>query len=117
MSGASALAVVITRPGTRGRCGSGLKKAVSTPLGTTAIRSRGIPISVLIASLDAPETVSRRGRRLVTRFCIRTKPYQRRSERRRRRLGAAASSVRRSIAMGWWTVARTGRNRLMARSP
>ena len=48
------------------------------------------------------------GSRRATRFCIRVKPYQRRTEARPRQLSAASSSSCRSTVMGWWMVVTSG---------
>ena len=57
---------------------------------------------------DVDDTVSRRGRRRATRFCMRTKPYQRRSESSRPQVPAWARSTSRSTVTGWWQVPISG---------
>ena len=61
-----------------------------------------------ISRREEPETVSTDGSRRATRFCIRVKPYQRRTEARRCQSGAASSSSCRSTVIGWWMVVTSG---------
>ncbi len=100
MSGTSALAVVISRPGTRAMWGSGRKSPVSTPTGTTDIRSRSTPIWAAMSPAEDSETVSTLGMRCATRFCMRTKAYQRRTLICRRQPSAWLSSRARSTVIG-----------------
>ncbi len=114
----SALAVVISRPGTLATWGRGRNQSVSTPTGTTDIWPGRAPICRQMSPADDSDTVSRRGSRRSTRFCIRTKPYQRRRLIRRCQSAAWASSRSRSTVIGWWIVATTGRpSRAMPRMP
>ncbi|CAM5574548.1 hypothetical protein SVIOM342S_04512 [Streptomyces violaceorubidus] len=80
LSGTSALDVVTIRPGTRGTDGSGENRSVSAPMWTTWMRSSRTPRWSTISWRKVPETVSTEGSRRATRFCIRVKAYQRRTE-------------------------------------
>ena len=104
----SALAVVISRPGTRLRPGRGENRSGSTPTGTTCRRSIGTRWSRQTSAREDSDTVTTRSRRRATRVCIRVKAYQRRLPNRSPKVRAWASSRRRSTVMGWWTVASTG---------
>ena len=57
---------------------------------------------------EVPETVSTDGRRRATRFCMRVKAYQRRTEAAAPEPSAASSSNCRSTVMGWWMVVTSG---------
>jgi hypothetical protein len=91
LSGTSALAVATIRPGTRGAIG-GRKTSVSTPTGTTVIRSAGTPKSRTMSVALFSDTVSSAGSRRTTRVCMRRNEYQRCVVIRLRRVGAAARS-------------------------
>ncbi len=96
------------RPGTCATAGSGEKRSVSAPMWTTWTRSGRTPRSSVISLRELPETVSTDGSRRATRFCMRVKAYQRRTDILRRRFSAASSSSRRSTVMGWWIVVTSG---------
>ncbi len=106
--GTSALAVVMSRPGTRATCGIGRKISSSAPIGTTVIRSAGTPIWAAMSRRLDSDTVTMRGMLRATSVCIPRKPYQRRSASRRRNDEACARSSSRSTVIGWWIVAETG---------
>lgn len=108
LSGTSALEVVTIRPGTSGTDGSGENSPVSAPMCTTCTRSSRTPRWSTISWRELPETVSTDGSRRETRFCIRVKPYQRRTDARRFHPCAASSSSCRSTVMGWWIVVTSG---------
>ena len=86
--GTSALAVVMMRPRTRATSGTGRKRRVSTPTGTTLRRSGSTPICATTSAADDDDTVMTRGSRAATCFCMPRKPYQRRRLSRRRRVRA-----------------------------
>ena len=72
--GTSALAVVMSRPGTLATSGRGRKTVVSTPTGTTAMLSNGTPICSVMSRFDDSDTVMIRRSRGATFFCMRRKP-------------------------------------------
>ncbi len=75
--GASALAMATIRPGTRGAVGG--TNTSSTPSVMTSSTDGSTPKSVMMSRRLDSETVRILVSCLATRFCIRRKPYQRRS--------------------------------------
>ena len=69
----SALAVVMSRPGTGVTCGRGRNWAGSTPTVTMFRRAGSTPRSVTMSSKLLVDTVTIRSRRRATRFCMRVK--------------------------------------------
>ena len=65
------------------------------------------PKSCTESAAEAPATARTIGMRRVTRACIGTKLYHRRTESLRRHVAAARSTLR-SRLIGWWTVAASG---------
>jgi hypothetical protein len=106
LSGWSALAVAMIRPGTLGTDG-GTKTSCSTPTGMTRILAGSTPKSVTMSSKEFSLTVMRLGIRRTTRPCMARKPYQRLLESFLRS-GLAARSSFRSTVIGWCTLAMTG---------
>jgi len=115
--GLSLLETATTRPGTRGDVG-GVNTEVSTPTGTMLTRSDATPNSRTMSAAELRDTVTMSVIRRAIRPCIRAKPYQRRSDARLDQWRAASSSCRRSMVIGWWTVATSGQPaRCIAISP
>ena len=74
----SADAVVTSRPGTTCTSGSGRNRSMSTPTGTTAMRSGSTLWSSTMSLNEFSDTVMIRCRRRATCVCMSTKEYQRR---------------------------------------
>ena len=110
LSATSALVITRIESGSRGcPAGGGVNSSGSMPTGMTSMPSGARPISVAMSRREFSDTVVTASRRAATRACMPVKPYQRRRVSRRRSELAAASSSRRSMAIGWWMVARVGR--------
>lgn len=106
LSGVSALAMAMIRPGWRGP-EPGLNSSVFTPSGTTCSCSGETPKSEMMSAADDDETVNRSGMWRATSCCMAKNPYQRRTNGFRHHRAAARSSTR-SRVIGWCTVATTG---------
>ena len=108
-SGTSALAVVISRPGTRATAGRGPNTSGSTPTGTMCRRSAGdahLRDDVAAGGLGHRERSAGSGARPPS--ASRGTPYQRRRLIRRQGLLACARSRSRSTVIGWCSVAQHG---------
>ncbi len=104
--GASALAIAMIRPCTRGAVGG--TKPSSTPSRITCMRAGSTPKSFAMSRLEVSDGVRILRALRATRPCIRRKPYQRLSVNFRHGFFVCEMSMRRSKVIGWWIVVTSG---------